>query len=399
MGLSSAPKLDAQPDQQYYEKIAYNLSIGNGYSVSDNGDNPQPTAIVMPGTSLTLLPIYVFFGHSYTAGRIWFILLSALTCVAVAVALQQLYDKPAAVLGAIVMAFYPNHFYYSMHFVSETPYTFYMAVALMFTAIMLRTQSNRYNILAGIFWGLMVLTRVQAVLLLPLALLTLMLLPWRSAKQYSLLKMYGVQALIIVLMLCPWLVRNTQLYGQPVLTTLSGYTLLDSHNDLIFNDPAYKKYQGSWLPYPEKLAELYPIQGNTLLERDQKAREYAIQSIRKNINKMPYLTWAKLLKFFTPHVDTPNKAVGLAFGAGWVFVGLFSIPGIWKSWRKNTEGTVILLLPIIMTLTTCLIFHSEPRYRDSASPAFVALAAIGIINFSQWFWQSLGTVGVNFARR
>ncbi|MBD3306964.1 hypothetical protein GF339_11110 [candidate division KSB3 bacterium] len=260
VGLNSPPDLEAQPDQLYYENIAYNLARGNGYKVSS--DNPQPTAIVVPGTSLTLLPIYWSFGRSFALGRLWWYCLSVLACLGVALTVQQVWNKPAAFVAAGIMAFYPNHFYYAMHFGTETPYTFYMAAALACTIAALRKRSTGFHIVAGMFWGAAALTRAQIVLMMPLA-FCCVLLAWRSERRWMFFRAWIVQTSFLLLMLSPWLLRNAIVIGEPVLSTFSGHTFLLSHNDLIFNDPAYRKYRGSWLRDVDKLKELYPLEGET----------------------------------------------------------------------------------------------------------------------------------------
>jgi len=374
VGLSSPPDLEGQMDQQYYEPIAYNLSLGNGYTTSSA--DPAPTAIVVPGASLTLLPIYMLWGRSFIMGRLWFCFLSALTCLGVALVVQQIADRTAALFAAMIMAFYPNHFYYAIHFTTETPYTFYMAAALACTVATLRKQSPMLNVLAGCFWGAAALTRAQIVLLIPIGFL-FVLGAWRSKSNRIFLRTWAIQSLIMMLMLSPWLIRNKLLFGHSALSTYSGHTLLQSHNELIFNDPAYQKDQGSWIGM-DKLKELYPITGETLFERDQIARQYALQSIRHNLDKMPGLIWAKFVKFITPLHDTSNYPVKIAFAGGWLFVGIFSLVGFWDIRKYDWPITIAIALPILATLATCLLFHAEARYRDSASPAFVVFAAIGV---------------------
>ncbi|MBD3306963.1 hypothetical protein GF339_11105 [candidate division KSB3 bacterium] len=111
------------------------------------------------------------------------------------------------------------------------------------------------------------------------------------------------------------------------------------------------------------------------------ARQYALESIRRNLDKMPGLLWAKFVKFISPFYDTPNRAVQAAFAVGWLIVGPLTLLGVYVTWKQERWAAVALFLPILTTLTTCLLFHAEARYRDSASPAFVALAAIGVSSF------------------
>jgi len=375
VGLNSPPDLEAQPDQEYYEKIAHSLAVGAGYTLSV--ENPKPTALVAPGTSLTILPMYLIFGRSYLMARLWFCIVSALACLGVALTVRQLAGRAVALAAAAVMAVYPNHFYNAMHFTTETPYVFYMSLALALSVAALRRQLILLSIAGGCLWGAAALTRPQIVLVIPLALVCV-LAGWRSESRWMLVRTWAIQSALVALMLLPWLIRNHVVIGQPVISTNAGHTLFHSHNELIFNDPAYRPYRGTWLPDFDKLKQLYPIEGTTELERDRAARQHALNSIRRNLDKMPALVWAKFLKFIGPVHDSPNFPVKIAFTLGWSFVGIFSIVGLCLLWKQDPQMAVFIVLPIVATLVTCLLFHAESRYRDSASAAFVALAGIGV---------------------
>ena len=202
-GLESAPKLSAQPDQIDYEQLAFSLSAGMGYATADG----VPTARRPPGTSLTLLPVYAAIGRSFAGGRLWFCLLSAVTCLGVAWLASQCFGPVTGLVSAFWLALYPGHFYYSMHFVSEVPYAFWLTIACGLTVRMLRGESciNRFNLLSGVCWGLAVLTRPQIVLVVPLAALLALFSPRVTRQEQSQLAIAGI---VMCAVLVPWLARN-----------------------------------------------------------------------------------------------------------------------------------------------------------------------------------------------
>ncbi len=131
VGLDAPPDAHANSDQLDYEVLAYHLVTGEGYAIHPG----QPTASRTPGTSFTLAPVYAAFGRSFTAGRVWFCVLSALTCVLAVWLGTAGFNRAVGLSAGLGLALYPGHAYNAMHFVSETPFGFWMMLALVATAV------------------------------------------------------------------------------------------------------------------------------------------------------------------------------------------------------------------------------------------------------------------------
>ena len=372
VGLSSEPDFGAQPDQIDYEMFAYRLSIGEGYTTQDG----EPTARRTPGTSLTLLPVYVIWGRSYPAGRMWFSLLSALTCVIVALITRPIFGKKVALLAAVMLTFYPGHFYYSMHFLSEAPFAFFLAVAVWCTALSFQKEKIGLDIGAGILWGAALLTRAQIMFMIPLAFLGA-LFSRKARRKY--LRHWSLQVIVVILVLMPWVARNVIVLGHAKISTLSGDTFWGANNELTFNDPAYR---GLWVK-TSILTQTHPLSG-TEVERDQMAFRYGLQSIHDNLHKLPHLLFAKIVRLLSPTHETENIAVYWAFALGWGFVAPFMIVGSGVALKKSPPITSLLLLPFVSSIITAMIFWGAIRFRDTVAPPFIILAAIGAHQIAQW---------------
>jgi hypothetical protein len=61
-----------------------------------------------------------------------------------------------------------------------------------------------------------------------------------------------------------------------------------------------------------------------------------------------------------------------------LFVLPFVIYGVMVCWHQDTEATVILLLPILATVLSTLVFYGLIRFRDSTAPILAILAASGL---------------------
>lgn len=369
VGLSSPPDFEANPDQVDYEVYAHRLSVGLGYTELSG----QPTARRAPGTSLTLLPAYWLAGHSYAAGRLWLCVISAATCVAVGWVARQCFGVTAGLIAAVWLAVYPGHFYFAMHFLSETPYVFWLALGLGFSVRSVRGGGAWAGVVAGACWGMAVLTRPQVLLVVPLGFLAAALSK-ADVRQRNWLKV-AVQAGVIAVVLSPWVVRNAVVLGKPTVATIGGVTFWGGNNELVLNDPAMR---GGWVKHSRLSKELKALPGGELA-RDAAAWRYGIEFVRGHAGQMPGLVAAKLYRFFWPVAETSNVAVRWAFALGWLSMAPWLVVGLVSGWRRERNMTVVLLLPVLATLATVVIFYGTDRFRDSCVPALIPLASLGLV--------------------
>ncbi len=381
VGLDAPPDANANSDQVDYEVLAFHLVTGQGYAINPG----QPTASRTPGTSFTLAPIYAAIGRSFTAGRVWFCVLSALTCV-LAVWLGSLgFNRGVGLLAGLGLALYPGHAYNAMHFVSETPFGFWMMLALVATAVAWQRRQDsaakRYtcDTLAGVCWAMAIYTRPQLMLAVPFAGgLALIACVIRDREP---LKHVAVQVVVLSLVLSPWVIRNAVVMGKPTISTITGYGLWGSHNELTFSDPTHR---GGWVKASVLIDADHPLTGDEV-ERNDQATRYGVAAIRAHVQQMPALIAAKLWRLVTPIKDTDNRLVRIAFAAGWIVVAPLFLLGTVVGLKRSATVTWLLALPVLATLASTVIFYGSVRFRDAVAPAFMVLAAAG----GQWVWHRL----------
>ncbi len=370
-GLGSAPKLSAQPDQIDYEQLAFSLSAGKGYVTFDG----VPTARRPPGTSLTLLPVYAAIGRSFAAGRLWFCLLSALTCLCVAWLASQCFGPLTGLVSAFWLALYPGHFYYSMHFVSEVPYAFWLTVACGLTVRMLMGESgiNRFNLLAGVCWGLAVLTRPQIALVVPLAAL-LVLFSRRVTRQE--LSQLAIAGIVMCAVLVPWLARNAIVMKEATLSTVAAVTFWGANNDTVLSDP---ELRGSWLRPSDLVDDRHPLTG-TEVQREAQAWRYGLDFIARNPGRLPGLVVMRLWRLISPFEGTENRVVWWVFGVTWLFTAPWAVAGLFLALKDGRTIVAVLLVPLMATLVTTIVFYGSIRFRDSVIPLLVVLAGHAMVD-------------------
>lgn len=381
VGLDAPPDAHANSDQLDYELLAHHMVTGQGYAIFPG----KPTASRTPGTSMTLAPVYAVFGRSFTLGRVWFCALSAMTCVLVVWLGSITFNRTVGLVGGLGLALYPAHAYNAMHFVSETPFGLWLTLALVASVYAYKQQRGGsakvvgINALAGLCWAMAIYARPQLLLAVPIAgVLAMGAFVWRDRQH---LKHLAVQVVVLSLVLSPWVIRNAVVMGKPTISTITGYGLWGSHNDLTFNDADHR---GGWVKASLLIDADHPLTGNEVQRNDQ-ATQYGIQAIRDHAHAMPALVAAKLWRLVTPIKDTDNRLVQIAFAAGWIAVGPMFLLGTMLSFKRSFTTACLFLLPVMATLASTVVFYGSVRFRDALAPVFIVLAAAG----GQWVCQRL----------
>jgi hypothetical protein len=385
-GLQSRPKRDANPDQMEYEGFAYSLSVGQGYCLVPG----EPSACRPPGTSFTLLPVYLAFawsGHAehdlptrYLVARLYWCGLSALTCVAVGWLAARCFGDRLAIPAALWLAFYPGHFYYSMHFLSETPAGLFLTLATGFSVASLRNGRPIDDVLAAMFWGMAALTRPNLILAAPLApLARLFFFRTGVGRDFGRLVLQGA---VVLLVTGPWLARNAVVIGKPTFcTVVGGFTFWGAHNEKVYTDPALR---GCWVRCSDLVDPEHPMPVDEL-GKDAVSWRYGMDFIRAHAAEMPSLIGWKLYRLVGPPAEVTNGAVYWAFLAGWFGTAPFAVLGFVVSWRRSAAAAVALLVPVLITIATVVVFYGSERFRDAVAPIVVVYATLGaatLVRFS-----------------
>ncbi len=376
VGLSAPPDAHANSDQIDYEVLAYHLVTCQGYAITPG----IPTASRTPGTSLSLAPVYAVFGRSFAMGRVWFCFLSAMTCVLAVWLGAVCFSRAVGLLAGLGLALYPAHAYSAMHFVSETPFGFWLMLALIVTAYVIKRQRGGWgmDVLAGVCWAMAVYTRPQLLLAVPVAGGLAAVAFVLRDRRY--LKHWAVQVVVLILVLSPWVMRNAAVMGKPTLSTITGYGLWGSHNDLTFHDPVHR---GGWVKASDLVDDEHPLTGNEINRNDQ-AMHYGLNAIRANASQMPGLIVMKLWRLVSPVKDTDNTLVQIGFGVGWIVVAPLMLLGLIWALRRTPAIAWLLLLPILATVASTIIFYGSDRFRDALAPAYMVIAAVG--GYRAYLW-------------
>ncbi|MGQ0634381.1 MAG: ArnT family glycosyltransferase [Planctomycetaceae bacterium] len=384
LGLNKPPEPGSDPEE--YDTYAWNVTQGRGYRgmSPDVADRDHLTAYRPPGTSLVWAGFYSVFGHRYDVIRI-------LHCVAGALSVWVLFrigllcfSERISLLAAAVYAVFPTALLSSTELMAEALGILYFLGFIWSSLDFARRPSWARSAIAGMLLGLGILTRANFVVMLPLILLWIV---W----QFRFDRKAMVQALLIptlaVASLIPWTARNYLVFHEFIpLSTMGGSVLLQGNNDLVANVPELYGYN-IWDTRIPEYSEALQNAGNEV-ERDRRAKEFAVQWLTAHPEKWGYLVRMKLWRSITPFLQ-PNSPWHYRVGmlVAWGPVLLLCLPALPITFvqfiRARHPGWLVHLCILHFVLLS-LAFFGLARYRQPVEPLCILLASWTVVTLFEW---------------
>jgi 4-amino-4-deoxy-L-arabinose transferase-like glycosyltransferase len=392
LALWAQPLHEPANDEREYVTVAYDLLAGRGW-------------IFYESYHWLRAPLYPLF----LAGSLWLsggdLHLAALPNVLLSVATVGLfyaltreitaqspalhtYQKRAPLLAALLGALLLTLGTFASLYMSETLFSFLLAAAFLLLARWKRTTApGRPRLLlvalAGVAYGLAVLTRSLPLLFLPVVLLWLLdggLDQRRLRTKFAASAVFAVLALLTI---APWTLRNCQAYGQCILVE-TGF----SYNMWAFNEPRESMNTIfatlEQIPNPAERADVATGRGMERLQED------------------PAILWRKLgpnWDYFwrikpiqdrflqaTYYADPPP----VVFLAALVFddllyAGILAASVVGLTWGIRRAAavplspTVLLGLWVAYVVFASMLTHGEARYRHFVFLVLIPYAAVGLL--------------------
>jgi hypothetical protein len=204
--------------------------------------------------------------------------------------------------------------------------------------------------------------------------------PWRAA-----FGSLALTALAIVFTMSPWWIRNYQITGKFVPTTLQvGASLYDGwHEGATGSSDEGMAFTLTYLLAQEQEDNVAIARGETLestfeWRADRRMRQAALQWAGDNPREVLRLAWVKLLKTWRPipvAAELGSSTVKVAEGALYVAIAILGAVGAWGTRRHL--GAWIFLLPCLYFSLLHMVFIGSVRYRQPAVLVLCILAGAG----------------------
>jgi 4-amino-4-deoxy-L-arabinose transferase-like glycosyltransferase len=383
-------------DPVLYSILADQIAHGHGFTYP--GAHPGPTAYYPPGYPLALGAVLFLVGllpgHlSLFAVAVSFnIVLSVATVWMVFELGRRLVSVPVGLIGAALMALWPNAIVHTGLVMTETLFLFLFVAMLLValaTAAVTRAPGWRRMAATGVLFGLAGMVRPTSFVIAPLFLL----LWWPAGAKVALRRTVLVGALVLAMVL-PWTIRNAVQIEAPVLVSANlGDNMCIGNNPEATGayelpDSCFAGLHGGERPKAE-------------VERQSKTFHTAFDYIREHpdefVGKMP----AKL--GYTMYRDTDGLWTATSFGAKpfvsaerfqqlkWVstgywrvveVLGLIGAVALW--WRRDREQRrAFFLLVAVVQLVPAVITFGDPRFKMPLYPTFALCAGVAVMALLQ----------------
>ncbi len=205
-----------QPDSQSYISLALKLL--------STGKYPTDSAWRTPVYPLFIAMVYGIGGNNPITLIFVQIIISTASVLFTYRLGIRLMPKPAAMIGALLMAFSVKSFTHAFFLLTETLFTFLLLAAILVWVKARQDGKRDWLVLSALLMGAAILTSPIA-LYFPLV-MTGMILFDLSRRWIPRLQDLLIYLVVTTLILFPWVLRNNYVVGLLTVSTISNYNLL-----------------------------------------------------------------------------------------------------------------------------------------------------------------------------
>ncbi|MBW4679373.1 MAG: glycosyltransferase family 39 protein [Microcoleus vaginatus WJT46-NPBG5] len=354
-------------DSYAYDTFAQNLATGQGYG----WNSTSLTAYWPVGTSFIYSVFYRIFGHTY-APIIVFNGLLAAVIIAISMRLAKIwFNRRIALITGLLIAIWPSQVQFTTVLNSELIFTALVLIALI---IWLNEPTNLWvrSVLVGVVLAAACYVRPTA-LLIPILLL---FFRWVKTRQlFKSLKAILIVFVLMAVLIAPWSIRNTRVFGQFVTISTNG-----GANFWMGNNP---KSTGGYMPLPPETKEMNEAQ------RDKYLKSIATTHVKEQ----PLLF---LRRTITRLIDTHSRE---SIGIGWNEKGLTARYGSSILLPLKIINQIYWLLVLGLALTGIVLLYQQHGWIVVAHPVvviwgyFAAIHAV-IVAQDRYHFPSIPMIGI-----
>jgi 4-amino-4-deoxy-L-arabinose transferase-like glycosyltransferase len=359
-----------QSDALDYHEHALRLAETHAYTA-----NGFPTAYRPIGFP-ALLSLFYMIWPSTTFGYVLQSLLVSISALLIALILKE-YDAGNAIsyAGSILYLLLPMTWMQSMTFMSEPLSIMCMLISVF---IHIAFQGTRSRIVEGLFWGIAVLTR-------PIMVFSVIAILIHDIVKDNQKRTIIAFASGIIIAILPWMIRNTYVFGSPMIASNTGINLFIGHNP---------EANGSY----KFVDEMQRFDGQSEVEANASAFTSAMQYIVNDPLHSLLLIPKKIAFLFASDAYLPLQSFqidGKSYRERmqnlpwWSY--LLMIPGGFVMFVGVSHGKKLLpqnqgmrnIAIIIGMIVPCAIFFGTPRYHEPMIPFLLIAMMLGYAQYKK----------------
>jgi 4-amino-4-deoxy-L-arabinose transferase-like glycosyltransferase len=363
-------------DSHTYWVLGQAIARGDPYEY----ESPDRRVFRTPGYPLMLAGLFRLFGDDMPvmAARALSAVLGGLAVGIAGWWCGLLFDARAGRIAGWVVALYPGAVSMGAFVLSEAPFCPFMLLQLVcWTKAWLSTCSRKavlWGAAAGVSAAAATLVRPSWLLFTPLALA--MALAFDSHRRKQVLIGAAMAAALVVAMI-PWWIRNAQVTGRFVATSLqAGASLYDG-----LNPTADGGSNMSFVPEftaAERAAEVAGGEQDTFEYRlDRRLHDAAVAWAVAHPARAVELAWIKFLRIWNIWPNEPafrHWPLRLAVFCTYTPLLVLALVGAWRFTPRGWPYVLAWIPAVYLTLLH-MVFVGSIRYREPAMLALTVLAA------------------------
>jgi 4-amino-4-deoxy-L-arabinose transferase-like glycosyltransferase len=372
------------PDSQSYWELGQHMARGEPYQFGTS-DRRVSRA---PGYPLILAGMFRLVGNDATpfAARVLGAAIGALSVAAVYWLARISFSPDVALVAAGLVALYPEAIATSVFPLSDGPFCLWMLLQLVFLRLATTATPQRdlaYAILAGVLGGVASLTRPSWLLFTPMV-VAIWVIGTRFEKRQLLLSVTMLIALAVVML--PWWVRNWNVIGRFVPTTLQvGASLYDGLSPEADGSSDMRFVPGIEAQMRAADAANPPAASDPPFEWriDRLMRSESLDWAAAHPGRVLQLAGTKLLRLWNVWPNEPS------FRSWWVRMAILltytpimalAIAGAWRF--RHRLDVLLLVSPAVYLTALHVVFIGSLRYRQPAMLTLAILAAAAVCSFA-----------------
>jgi 4-amino-4-deoxy-L-arabinose transferase-like glycosyltransferase len=254
----------------------------------------------------------------------------------------RLLPRPAALVGALLIAIDLGAITNVFYILTETFFTFLLIAAILAWVNAVQQGKASWIALSAALLGLATLCRPIA-LYFPLLLAAGFL--WIQRRTWlRFLRALAIYLGVFLLVLLPWVVRNELLIGIPTVTTISNYNLLFYNAASLDASLRHISEADDRTLLQTRLSQYLTVQGwaDTVANRDRAEEALALQIITRHPTRYVYLHLKSDLNSLLPDVTELTEITGLTVG-GKGTLSILNQQGLGAAIRNYFGGSIGLI--------------------------------------------------------
>jgi 4-amino-4-deoxy-L-arabinose transferase-like glycosyltransferase len=352
-------------DTLEYVAIADNILGGKGYSI-----NGHLTVLVTPVYPLLIATIFLISMNNLMMVQLLQIFVGAATVSIIYLLARKLFRPRIAFWAALIVSVHPWVIYWTGFVLTETVFLFLLCLSALLFLEMMKTPSLRAAVGVGVSFGLASLCRPLGLVIFVSLLIASPLL-FRQLRRN--LRYLAVAALLLLVVMSPWIVRNYLVFGQFIPTSLEqGYSLY------VGNNPNASLRYG--VPEPGRAFLPAEVNGMTESQMNSYLQGLALSYIIQNPTRFAELVIVRFYLFWSPIYPTYSFLHDLINCVLYLALYFAAVVGLNRLYKRERPGFwfFFALLAVPTLVQSITIVDLDQRFRLPLQPFLAILAAYGL---------------------